>query len=103
MPPGVPMPLSSLQMYRSVTQEECKEAEGGDPSPLLSPGDIWMLGPVLQKRHELNEVSSPKGPEDDQGTGDPSYKGRLWELWLLSLEKRGQRGLVIVYNYPMGE
>lgn len=39
------MPLSSLQMYRSVAQEECKEAEGGDPSLLQSPGDIWDAGP----------------------------------------------------------
>lgn len=44
-PMWVPMPLSSLQMYRSVAQEECKEAEGGDPSPLLSPGDIWDAEP----------------------------------------------------------
>lgn len=43
----VPMPLSSSQMYRSVAQEECKEAEGGDPSPLQSPGGIWGAGPSV--------------------------------------------------------
>lgn len=43
-----------------------------------------MLGPVLgslvQERHELNEVSSPKDPKDHLRTGDLSYKGRLREL-----------------------
>lgn len=66
-----------------------------------------MLGPVLgslvQERHELNEVSSPKDPKDHLRTGDLSYKGRLRELWLLSLEKRGQRDLVIRYKYLVGE
>lgn len=41
----VPMPLPSLQMYKSEAQEECKEDERGDPSPLLSPGDIWDAVP----------------------------------------------------------
>lgn len=36
-PMWVPMPLS-------VAQEECKKAEGDDPS-LLSLGDIWDAGP----------------------------------------------------------
>jgi len=72
----------------------CRQAEGGDPSSLLSTVEAasGVLGPVLgslaQERHGHTEESPAKSHKGDEGTGASLPLGKA-ESWDCSAQRRG--------------